>query len=75
MRAVFVPMLFFGLVALVMAAPYTGVLLWTWITMMNPHQMTGGWFATFALNSSGRPGAGIGHAAASRAGACRPSTA
>ena len=51
MRAVLVPMLFFGLVALVMAAPYTGVLLWTWITMMNPHQMTGGWFATFALNS------------------------
>ena len=51
MRAVLVPMLFFALVALVMAAPYTGVLLWTWITMMNPHQMTGGWFATFALNS------------------------
>lgn len=51
MRAYLFPAFFLALVALVLAAPYTGVLLWAWVTMMNPHQIAGGWFSTFPLNS------------------------
>lgn len=52
MRAYCFPILFFSLLMLVLVAPYTGVLLWAWVTMMNPHQIAGGWIATFPLNSA-----------------------
>lgn len=51
MRAYFFPALFFCLLGLILAAPYTGVLIWAWISMMNPHQIVGGWLSTFPVNT------------------------
>lgn len=52
MRAYLFPALFFALLMLVPVAPYTGVLLWAWVTMMNPHQIAGGWISGFSLNTA-----------------------
>jgi probable O-glycosylation ligase (exosortase A-associated) len=50
MRGIWFPVLFFALCALVPAAPYAGVLIWAWISMMNPHQLAGGWIGDFPVN-------------------------
>jgi probable O-glycosylation ligase (exosortase A-associated) len=50
MRAYIFPLLFLLPLMLVPAAPYTGVLLWGWVTMMNPHQIAGGWISAVPIN-------------------------
>ena len=52
MRALLFPPLFFFLLALILVSPYAGVLIWGWVTMMNPHQLAGGWISTFSVNSA-----------------------
>jgi len=52
MRALLFPLLFFFLLALILVSPYAGVLIWGWVTMMNPHQLAGGWISTFPVNSA-----------------------
>src|SRR5690348_8980946 len=50
MRAYIFPSLFILPFLMVPLAPYTGVLLWAWITFMNPHQIAGGWVSTIPIN-------------------------
>lgn len=50
MRAYLFPLLFLAPLLIVPAVPYVGVLLWAWVTLMNPHQIAGGWISTFPIN-------------------------
>src|SRR3954453_18799907 len=52
MGAYLFPFLFLGPLLLVPGAPYAGILLWAWVTMMNPHQIAGGWVSTFPINQA-----------------------
>lgn len=45
MRALALFLTILGLLPLVLYYPFGGVLLWTWISLMNPHRLTWGFFA------------------------------
>jgi len=47
MRDIFVTTVIFGALPLVLARPYLGVLLWTWVSFMNPHRLCWGFAYNF----------------------------
>ncbi len=47
MRDIAVAIVFFGILPFVLAHPDWGVLLWTWIGLMNPHRLAFGWAHDF----------------------------
>lgn len=51
MRSILFPILFFFMLGLIMVSPYVGVMIWAWVSMMNAHQLAGGWISTFPLNT------------------------
>lgn len=46
MRDLIITFVVFGLLPFVLKVPYTGVLLWTWLSDMNPHRLTYGFAYT-----------------------------
>lgn len=49
MRDLLVIALIFGTIPYVIKQPYIGILLWSWISYMNPHQLAWGWARTFPV--------------------------
>jgi len=47
MRDVFVTAVIFGALPFVLARPYIGILLWTWVSFMNPHRLCWGFAYDF----------------------------
>jgi len=47
MRDIFVTTVIFGTLPFVLARPYIGVLLWTWVSFMNPHRLCWGFAYDF----------------------------
>ena len=47
MRDIFVTAVIFGALPFVLARPYIGILLWTWISFMNPHRLCWGFAYDF----------------------------
>ena len=47
MRSLLVAMVIFGSVPLIILKPYVGVLVWSWISYMNPHRLTWGFAYSF----------------------------
>src|SRR5690242_12358135 len=45
MRALALFLITAGLVPFAFMTPFTGVLMWEWISLMNPHQLVAGFFA------------------------------
>lgn len=49
MRDLFVALIVFGSVPFTFVRPYVGVLVWTWLSLMNPHRMTWGFAYTLRV--------------------------
>src|SRR5512132_4146326 len=47
MRSLLLAALVFALLPLVLARPYVGILLWSWLGYMNPHRLTFGFAYSF----------------------------
>jgi len=47
MRDIFVTAVIFGALPFVLARPYIGILLWTWVSFMNPHRLCWGFAYDF----------------------------
>ena len=47
MRDIFVTGVIFGVLPFVLARPYIGILLWTWVSFMNPHRLCWGFAYDF----------------------------
>lgn len=47
MRDLVVTLIVFGSIPFIFKRPYIGVLMWVWISVMNPHQLTWGFATTF----------------------------
>jgi probable O-glycosylation ligase (exosortase A-associated) len=47
MRDIFVTVVIFGALPFVLARPYIGILLWTWVSFMNPHRLCWGFAYDF----------------------------
>jgi len=47
MRDIFVTTVIFGALPFVLARPYIGILLWTWVSFMNPHRLCWGFAYDF----------------------------
>ena len=47
MRDIFVATVIFGTLPFVLARPYIGILLWTWVSFMNPHRLCWGFAYDF----------------------------
>lgn len=47
MRDIFVTVVIFGILPFALARPYVGVLLWTWVSFMNPHRLCWGFAFDF----------------------------
>ena len=47
MRDILVSVIVFGLLPVALVRPYVGVLLWTWLSVMNPHKLTYGFAFDF----------------------------
>jgi len=47
MRDIFVTAVIFGTLPFVLARPYIGILLWTWVSFMNPHRLCWGFAYDF----------------------------
>ena len=43
MRDALVTAIVVGVLPFVFARPWVGVLLWTWLSLMNPHRLAWGW--------------------------------
>ncbi len=50
MRDLLVGLIVFGALPFVLARPYIGVLLWSWLGYMNPHRLTWGWAYYFPFS-------------------------
>ncbi|RME99165.1 MAG: putative O-glycosylation ligase, exosortase A system-associated, partial [Alphaproteobacteria bacterium] len=49
MRSLLVLLIIFSFVPAILAKPHVGVLLWSWISYMNPHRLTWGTAANFPV--------------------------
>lgn len=47
MRSLVFALFVFGTIPFILTRPYLGLLLWSWITYMNPHRLTYGWAVSF----------------------------
>jgi probable O-glycosylation ligase (exosortase A-associated) len=47
MRDIALGIVIFGLLPLALTRPHVGILLWTWVGLMNPHRLTWGWAYSF----------------------------
>ena len=43
MRDLIVALIVFGALPYVLVRPHVGILLWSWISYMNPHKLAWGW--------------------------------